>query len=153
MDAGGTMSPYADTVSRLFSAAKDIVTGLKFYYFHNCIYQDLFTDIERGKTVPTRKVLEQTDRRYKVILVGDAYMAPSELYSPNGAIDFWYRSERPGIDWLMEIGKHFHRAVWLNPEPKRWWFSVPTTRAIMRIFPMFELTLAGLRAGARALIR
>jgi uncharacterized protein len=153
MDAGGTMSPHADSVSRLFSAARDIIRGLKFYYFHNCIYDELFTDIEHGKTISTRKVLEQTDRNYKVILVGDAYMAPSELFSRNGAIDFWYRNERPGIEWLTEFGKRFQKAIWLNPEPERWWISVPTTKAIMRIFPMFELTLAGLRAGARALIR
>jgi uncharacterized protein with von Willebrand factor type A (vWA) domain len=39
MDAGGTMAPHTNLVSRLFSAAKDIVKDLKFYYFHNCVYQ------------------------------------------------------------------------------------------------------------------
>jgi uncharacterized protein len=153
MDAGGTMTPHADIVSRLFSAAKDIVRDVKPYYFHNCVYQDLYTDIARHRTVPAGKILAGTDRDYKVIFVGDAYMAPSELFSPNGSIDYWYRNDRPGIEWLMEIRKRFRKAIWLNPEPKRWWDSVPTTQAIRRIFPMYELTLKGVRAGTRALMK
>jgi len=153
MDAGGTMNPHADLVSRLFSAAKDVIKDLKFYYFHNCIYQDLFTDIYQETSVPTRKVLDQTGRNYKVILIGDAYMAPSELMSSNGAIDYWYRNNRPGIEWLMDIRKRFRKVIWLNPEPQAWWASVPTTRMIQKIFPMYELTLSGMRSGARALIR
>lgn len=153
MDAGGTMTPHAEMVSRLFSAAKDIVRDLKFYYFHNCIYQDLYTDIAQRKSLSTKKVLEQTDRRYKIILVGDAYMAPSELLSPNGSIEYWYRNDRPGIEWLMEIRRKFKKAIWLNPDPKKWWHTVPSAEAIDRIFPMYELTLQGLRAGSRALIK
>ncbi len=153
MDAGGTMAPHSELVSRLFSAAKDIVKDLQFYYFHNCVYQELYTDIWQGKAVPTRKILDQSSRNYKVILVGDAYMAPSELLSPNGAIDYWYRNDRPGIEWLMDIRKRFRKVIWLNPESREWWDSVPTTRMIRKIFPMFELTLAGMRSGARALIK
>jgi len=153
MDAGGTMAPHTELVSRLFSAAKDIVKDLQFYYFHNCVYQELYTDIYQMKAVPTRKVLDQTNRNYKVIMVGDAYMAPSELLSPNGAIDYWYRNDRPGIEWLIDIRKRFRKVIWLNPEPSTWWPSVPTTQMIRKIFPMYELTLEGMRSGARALIK
>jgi uncharacterized protein len=153
MDAGGTMNTHTDLVSRLFSAAKDIVKDLKFYYFHNCIYQDLYTDIYQEKSVPTRKILDQIDRNYKVILIGDAYMAPSELMSPNGAIDYWYRNDRPGIEWLIDIRKRFRKVIWLNPEPQAWWASVPSTRMVQKVFPMYELTLSGMRSGARALIK
>ena len=153
MDAGGTMASHTDLVSRLFSAAKDIVKDLQFYYFHNCVYQELYTDIWQMKAVSTRKVLDQTSRNYKVILVGDAYMAPSELLSPNGAIDYWYRNDRPGIEWLMDIRKRFRKVIWLNPEPEQWWSSVRSTSLIRKIFPMYELTLSGMRSGARALIK
>ena len=153
MDAGGTMAPHTELVSRLFSAAKDIVKDLRFYYFHNCVYQELYTDIGQMKAVDTRKVLDETSRNYKVILVGDAYMAPSELLSPNGAIDYWYRNDRPGIEWLIDIRKRFRKVIWLNPEPRQWWPSVPSTRMIQRVFPMYELTLEGMRSGARALIK
>jgi uncharacterized protein with von Willebrand factor type A (vWA) domain len=153
MDAGGTMVPHSELVSRLFSAAKDIVKDLRFYYFHNCVYQEMYTDIWQMKAVPTRKILEQASRSYKVIIVGDAYMAPSELISPNGAIDYWYRNDRPGIEWLMDIRKRFSKVIWLNPEPSVWWSSVPSTQMIQRVFPMFELTMEGMRSGARALIK
>jgi uncharacterized protein with von Willebrand factor type A (vWA) domain len=153
MDAGGTMTPHTELVSRLFSAAKDIVKDLQFYYFHNCVYQELYTDIGQMTAVSTRKILDQTNRNYKVILVGDAYMAPSELLSPNGAIDYWYRNDRPGIEWLMDIRKRFRKVIWLNPEPSTWWASVPSTRMISKVFPMYELTLEGMRAGTRALIK
>ncbi len=153
MDAGGTMEPHMELVSRLFSAAKDIVKDLQFYYFHNCVYQELYTDIHQMTAVPTRKVLDEAGRNYKVILVGDAYMAPSELLSPNGAIDYWYRNDRPGIEWLTDIRKRFRKAVWLNPEPRSWWQAVPSTQIIRRVFPMFELTLEGMRSGTRALVK
>jgi len=153
MDAGGTMGPYSELVSRLFSAAKDIVKDLQFYYFHNCVYQELYTDIWQMKSVPTRRVLDQANRDYKVIMVGDAYMAPSELLNKNGAIDYWYRNDRPGIEWLVDIRKRFRKVIWLNPESQQWWASVPSTRLIRNIFPMYELTLEGMRSGARALIK
>ncbi len=153
MDAGGTMTPHAERVSRFFSAAKDVVRDLKFYYFHNCVYQDLYTDIAQRRGVTTSTVLEKTDRSYKVIIVGDAYMAPSELMASNGAVDYWYRNTRPGIDWLTEIRKRFKNSIWLNPEPKKWWHSVPTTEAIRRIFPMYEFTLDGMRTGVRTLVK
>jgi len=153
MDAGGTMEPHMELVSRLFSAAKDIVKDLQFYYFHNCVYQELYTDIHQMKAVPTRKVLDEAGRNYKVILVGDAYMAPSELLSPNGAIDYWYRNDRPGVEWLVDIRKRFRKAIWLNPEPRAWWKGIPSTQIIRRVFPMFELTLEGMRAGTRALVK
>jgi uncharacterized protein with von Willebrand factor type A (vWA) domain len=153
MDAGGTMTPHMQLVSRLFSAAKDVVKDLRFYYFHNCVYQELFTDIRQMESVPTRKVLDEAERNYKVILVGDAYMAPSELLNRNGAIDYWYRNDRPGIDWLADIRRRFRKAIWLNPEPRTWWDAVPSTQIIKRVFPMFELTLEGMHAGTRALMK
>jgi uncharacterized protein with von Willebrand factor type A (vWA) domain len=153
MDAGGTMEPHMELVSRLFSAAKDVVKDLRFYYFHNCVYQELYTDIAQMTAVPTRKVLEEAERNYKVILVGDAYMAPSELLNPNGAIDYWYRNDRPGIEWLGDIRRRFRKAIWLNPEPRDWWNAVPSTQIVRRVFPMYELTLEGMQAGTRALMK
>ena len=152
MDAGGTMEPHAELVSRLFSAAKDVVKDLKFYYFHNCVYQDLYTDIYHMRSAQTRKVLDASDRYYKVIIVGDASMAPGELLNANGAIDFQHENDRPGIEWLTEIRKRFKDTIWLNPEPSRWWASTTTVRLIRNIFPMYELTLDGVRTGARALM-
>jgi len=153
MGACGTMAPQGGLVTRRFAASKDVVKDLKFYYFHNCVYQELFTDMRQRTAVPTRKVLEEAERDYRAILVGDAFMAPSELLDPNGAIDYWYRNDRPGIEWLADIRSKFRNAIWLNPEPRAWWPSVPSTRIVRQVFPMYELTLEGMHAGTRDLMK
>ena len=79
----------------------------------------------------------------RLIVVGDAHMAPYELASPYGAIDYWQQNEMAGIDWLSRLDKHFTKAVWLNPIQKRFW-GHPTIRMVGEVFSMYELTLRGL---------
>lgn len=154
MDSGGSMVPYADLVNRLFSAAHQMAhfKDLQAYYFHNCIYQHLFTDIYSSKSVPTAQILRNLDADYKVILVGDAHMAPYELFSVGGAIDYYYHNELPGLEWLQRIGDHFRHAVWINPLTRKQIWVHPTIKAIGRIFPMFEMTLDGLEEAVKALM-
>ncbi len=152
MDVGGSMDPFAKIVSRLFSAAKNQFKDLKYYYFHNCIYQDLWEDAEMRKPIRTDEFLRLYDPTYRVIIVGDASMAPSELLEVNGAIYYWYYNDTPGIVWLRKIRNHFKYSVWLNPLPKRGWEYSYTTRVIKDIFPMFELSLSGLDDAVKALL-
>jgi uncharacterized protein with von Willebrand factor type A (vWA) domain len=153
MDSGGSMSPYSRLVSRLFSAAHQMThfRDLKAYYFHNCIYQDLFKDIYNNEAEPTAGVLKNLDGDYKVILVGDAYMAPSELMSVGGAIDYYYHNETPGYEWLSRIADHFRNCVWLNPLPQMAWVN-HTIRTIGQIFPMYPLTLDGVEEAVGKLV-
>ncbi len=153
MDSGGSMTPYSRLVSRLFSAAHQMshFRDLKAYYFHNCIYQDLYKDIYNNEAEPTAAVLKNLDGDYKVILVGDAYMAPSELMSVGGAIDYYYHNETPGHEWLNRIADHFRNCVWLNPLPPLAWVNY-TIKAIGQVFPMYPLTLDGLEDAVRKLI-
>ena len=46
MDVGGSMDPYAYMCSNLFTAANrsSHFKDLRFYYFHNCVYDWLYTD-------------------------------------------------------------------------------------------------------------
>ncbi len=154
MDSGGSMAPFSELVNRLFSAAHQMshFKDLKYYYFHNCVYQELFEDIYNSKAVPTGSVMSNLDADYKLIMVGDAHMAPSELFSKGGAIDYWYHNEIPGIEWLQRLADHFRYAVWLNPinRPQIW--VHPTIKAIGRVFPMFELTLDGIDQAVKALM-
>jgi uncharacterized protein with von Willebrand factor type A (vWA) domain len=153
MDSGGSMSPYSRLVSRLFSAAHQMThfRDLKAYYFHNCIYQDLFKDIYNNEAEPTAGVLKNLDGDYKVILVGDAYMAPSELMSVGGAIDYYYHNETPGYEWLSRIADHFRNCVWLNPLPQMAWVN-HTIKTIGQIFPMYPLTLDGVEEAVGKLV-
>jgi uncharacterized protein with von Willebrand factor type A (vWA) domain len=152
MDVGGSMTPYSDLVNRLFSAASSQISKFKHYYFHNCIYQDLWYDMERNKSISTMYLLRSEDLDYKVIIVGDAEMAPSELTWVNGAIDYWYHNDTPGIAWFQRFKDKFKNIIWLNPIPSRAWNYVQTIRMIRGIFPMFEMTLDGLDEGVKYLL-
>ncbi len=153
MDSGGSMSPYSRLVSRLFSAAHQMshFRDFKGLYFHNCVYQDLYKDIYNNEAEPTASLLKSLSGDYKVILVGDAYMAPSELFSVGGAIDYYYHNDAPGMEWLKRIADHFRYCVWLNPLPERAWIH-PTIRTVGSVFPMFPLTVDGLENAVKKLM-
>ena len=145
MDAGGSMYPYAQLVDRLFSAANSVNHFAEFnhYYFHNSIYDYLRPEIDGRERIPTAHILKELNPEHKVILVGDASMAPYELFMENGIIDYYDSNETAGIVWFERIAKHFRRSVWLNPMPERYWRH-PTISAIKQVFPMFHLSLEGL---------
>lgn len=152
MDVGGSMTPYAEMVEQLFSAASSQIYKFKHYYFHNCFYQHFWTDIERNQSTSTHDFIKSEDNDYKVIIVGDAEMAPSELTWVNGSVDYWYYNDTPGIVWLQRIRDKFKNVIWLNPLPKRMWDYVQSIKMIRQIYPMFELTLDGLDEAVRYLI-
>ena len=153
MDIGGSMDPYAQLCSQMFTAAHSSThfKDFQYYYFHNCIYDNLYKDIERQDTISTDHLLEMLEPDYKVILVGDARMAPYELTERWGAIYYYERNEIPSIIRLKRIAEHFTHVVWLNPEERRFWIH-PTVRTIGKLFPMFPLTLEGLGAATKKLI-
>ena len=78
MDSDGSMREYSRLCSQLFQAVNQSthLKDLKTYYFHNCVYDYLFTTPEcrRGKWVDTDWVFGNLDSEYKVIFVGDAAM-------------------------------------------------------------------------------
>lgn len=154
MDAGGSMMPYTQVVERLFSAAHKAshFKDFQYYYFHNCIYEQIYTDMRMNKKTSTRSLLQVLDADYKVILVGDAYMAPEELLEPGGAIYYYHNNDTPGITWLQRIQEHFRACIWLNPMTESTW-NRSSISLVRKIFPMFELTLDGLESGIRQLVR
>ena len=103
----------------------------------------------------TDHLLAQVDPDYKLVMVGDACMAPTELLAPGGAIDYQHMNEIPGAEWLQRLEDHFRHAAWLNPHPKRWWDTIHgayTLGIVRQIFPMFELSVDGLDQAVRHLM-
>ena len=145
MDVGGSMEPFALLCSQLFSAAHSSshFKDFQYYYFHNCIYDNLYQDIERQEAISTDHLLRTLEPNYKLLLVGDARMGPWELMERYGAINYYERNELPGIVWLKRISEHFTHRAWLNPDEPRFWVH-PTVQVIGKLFPMFPLTLEGL---------
>jgi uncharacterized protein len=145
MDVGGSMDPYADLVSRLFSAASKAThfKELRTYYFHNCIYGRVYNGPLRGGMLSIPELLAQCGPHYKLILVGDALMGPYELLLRGGGQSWDDDDAKAGLEWLVELSRHFEKSVWLNPEPASGW-GQNTISEIRQVFPMFPLTVHGL---------
>jgi uncharacterized protein with von Willebrand factor type A (vWA) domain len=154
MDTGGSMNPYRELSERLFSAAHGLnhFKDFRAFYFHNCIYTDLFTDLDAGEFVTTEEVVREYGKTYRLIIVGDAAMAPFELLAPMGRLERRRTSHRKGIDWLRTLATGFPKRVWLNPISEPLWDQHDTIETVGRYFPMFPLTLEGLGRAVKHLL-
>ena len=145
IDNGGwSMDPYIPVVQTLFNYARAQFKDLKTYFFHNTIFSTIWRDSTRYKEPIKIEEFTKFDPETRVVLVGDASMAPYELRVVNGSIHIEDRSGKPSIDCLKFLAKTFPHTVWLNPIPSRMWDYTQTIHYIRQIFPMFELSLDGL---------
>jgi uncharacterized protein len=154
-DVGGSMDPYIEQCEKLFSAAKSEFKTLEFFYFHNCLYDYVWKDNLRrsGTRMETWDLLHTYGKDYRVIFVGDASMAPYELMSDGGSVE--YMNEEAGVVWLKRIRQHFSKTAWLNPEDDRYWNYTQTIAAIKQVFEehMYPMTLKGVEDMTRYLAR
>ena len=125
IDSGGSMDPYGRLCSSLFQAVDraNHYKDLKVYYFHNCFKKRFYTTpaVDYRDSVGTDWILRNVDGEYKVIVVGDGLMNPSELTG-----SYYYYTRRgdeggdgraaTGLDWLRTFRKHYRHMVWLTPE-------------------------------------
>lgn len=147
MDVGGSMEPHAAVVSRLFTAASEMKIFKTFdaLYFHNAPYRWLYRSYTTCERQLTADVLRDLTPQHRVVFVGDASMAPWELFN-NG-----YGDTGPsGLDWIQRFARKAPASVWLNPDPPKYW-DHPTVRAIGNAVPMFQLSVEGLRGAIRKL--
>lgn len=151
MDVGGSMDPYAQLMSQLFSAAKRAThwKELRTYYFHNCVYGRVYKTEGFQDPIKVPDLVAECGKHYKLVVVGDAAMAPYELLGSPGWGD---EGKVPGIAWLLSLREHFDRSVWLNPDGIGV-YPHPTVDAIAKVFPMFALTLEGLGQAVHELVR
>ena len=148
MDSGGTMIPFSSLLNDLFQAVhkSNHYKDVKTYYFHNCIYSKVYKtpECENGDWVDTEWMFRNVGSDYKVIIVGDAAMAPEELYSASGN----YRGPNGGLsgyEWLQMVKRKYKKVVWLNPKMAPGhapWREAET--AVKQLFPMYKLTVDGL---------
>lgn len=148
IDNGGySMFPYIDLTRLLFSRLHDRFKDISTHYFHNTVYGNIWKDQQRTIEMRTEKLLERKPDT-RIILIGDASMAPEELESPGGAISFGVSDEMPSIYWLKRIAARFKHSVWLNPIPREEWtdtYGQWTLTTIRNIFHMEDMTLRGIK--------
>jgi len=154
-DVGGSMDWHIKGIEELFSAARSEFKHLEYYYFHNCLYENVWKNNARRWTekTPTWDVLHTYPSDYKVIFVGDASMSPYEITLPGGSVE--HMNEEPGALWLRRVTDIYEHCVWLNPVPEEHWGWTPSIKMIRDIFEgrMFPLTLEGLDRAMRELMR
>jgi len=154
IDNGGwSMDPYVSVVQTLFDYARAQFKDLKTYYFHNTIYDTIWKDPGRVKKPKRIEEFTRLDPDIRLILVGDASMAPYELFAENGSIYANERSGSPGIDRLQFLAKTFPHCVWLNPVSEHVWSYTQTIRSIGMVIPMFPLSLDGLESAVGHLMK
>jgi uncharacterized protein len=153
MDVGGSMDPHAQLVSQLFTAASRSGRFAKFraFYFHNCVYENVFHDAQFFQPYPVPDLLHGSDREERLVVVGDAAMHPGELMETGGSMYYYARTRTPGIEWMRRIAEHFRKSAWLNPEAPSFW-SNTTVSILSSIFPMFPLTIEGLGDAVKHLV-
>jgi uncharacterized protein with von Willebrand factor type A (vWA) domain len=155
LDVGGSMDSHIKLCEELFSAAKTEFKNLEFFYFHNCLYEEVWKDNRRRavEKIPTWDVLHKFPHDYKVVFVGDATMSPYEITYPGGSVEHW--NEEPGAVWVDRVTQIYESAVWLNPTPERHWEYTPSIGVMRQLMNdrMYPLTLQGLDKAMRELVR
>ena len=157
IDSGGSMRPYEQLCSLLFQSLNKANTfsDLKIYYFHNCLEGVLYKDpsIDTTDTVKTDWVLRNIAGEYKVIFVGDAEMAMHELVDSNYCS--WMNTPPDGITWFKRFKEKYEHSIWLHPQEREEninWMSESFIE-IEKVFPMFRLSIDGLKEGMYKLLR
>ena len=154
-DVGGSMDPHVKTCEELFSAARSEFKHLKYFYFHNFLYESVWTKSHRrhAETTPIFEVMNKYSKDYKVIFVGDATMAPYEITHTGGSIEHY--NEEAGAIWMKRMSESFDNMVWINPTPKDYWehsYSIEIVKELLED-KMFPLTVKGLEGAMGSLLK
>ncbi len=151
LDTGGSMDTYVRVMDELFSAARTEFRHLKHFYFHNCLYEAVWTDNRRRRTdlTPTWDLLRSYGSDYKAIFVGDAAMNPYEITHTGGASEHW--NAEPGQLWLERACAQWPAHLWINPVTEGHWSYTASTAMIGRLFGgrMVPMTPDGIARGIR----
>ncbi len=132
IDNGGySMMSYVKIVQKLFKKMKTrFAHDLETFYFHNTIYNCVYSDANRGKKVLIETILKK-DANYRIFIIGDATMAEYEITNES-------------VNSYESLMKRFKKTVWINPEDEKYWFHSPTIQLISKIVPMFPMTPRGI---------
>jgi uncharacterized protein with von Willebrand factor type A (vWA) domain len=148
-DVGGSMDPHVKVCEELFSAARTEFKHMENFYFHNFLYESVWSNNIRRHNERTQvlDILHKYSHDYKVIFVGDASMSPYEIMQPGGSVEHW--NEEAGETWMRRLQEVYDKVIWLNPVPEDDWQytqSVAITHQLLEGH-MYPLTLQGLEEG------
>jgi len=154
LDIGGSMDDHVTACEALFGAARSEFKRLEHFYFHNFLYDHVWTDNQRrGSTrIPLADLLARYNADYKIVFVGDAAMGPYEITHPGGSVEHW--NPEPGETTFRRLRDHFRKLVWINPTPTERWRYTMSTQLVRELVEgqMYPLTPDGLHLAMRGLM-
>ena len=154
IDIGGSMDDHAKSCEQVFSAAKSEFKSLDYFYFHNCIYENIWKNNDRrhSEYLQTENLLRTYSKNTKLIFIGDALMSPYEITYPGGSVEHW--NEKPGVFYINKLVNYFDKVVWLNPEQRQNWQYSHSTMILRDLVKknMFQMNLKGIESAMKNLI-
>ena len=154
IDIGGSMDDHAKSCEQVFSAAKSEFKSLDYFYFHNCIYENIWKNNKRrhSEYLETENLLRIYSKNTKLIFIGDALMSPYEITYPGGSVEHW--NEKPGVFYINKLVNYFDKVVWLNPEQMQNWQYSQSTMILRDLVKknMFQMNLKGIESAMKNLI-
>ncbi len=149
IDNGGySMRPFVEITRLLFTKLHERFEDLTTYFFHNTIYERVWTDSRRSKPAPLEQILQRRNDT-RLVIMGDGTMAPEELELQGGEIyQYGVSSAPPSTYWLKRLSDRFPHSVWLNPIPRDQWSSTYghyTLNCLREFFHMEDMTLGGIK--------
>jgi uncharacterized protein len=154
-NGGSSMLPFVELTRLLFGKVRSRFRRCDTYFFHNTVYASVYKDSWHGRPLATAELLRRTPDT-RLLIVGDAAMAPEELLAPGGALSWGTDDHEPSLRWLERLRARFRHSVWLNPIPKEDWpetYGRATIRRIGEVFHMEDLTLGGIKRAVEFLSR
>jgi uncharacterized protein with von Willebrand factor type A (vWA) domain len=154
-NGGSSMIPHVALTRLLFAKVRDRFKRRDTYFFHNTIYGTVYKDAQRRLPLQVEKLLQRSPET-RLLILGDASMAPEELLYPGGAITWGTHDAEPSLRWLERLRDRFRHSVWLNPIPKENWpeaYGRTTIKRIGEVFRMEDLTLGGIKRAVEYLNR
>ncbi len=155
LDIGGSMDDHVRVCEELFSAARSEFKHIEHYYFHNCVYESVWRNNARRRSerTSTLNLIHRLPPDWRLVIVGDASMAPYEITYRNGSVE--HDNEEPGAAWLQRLFAHFRRAVWINPLPRPSWDYTVSVGLVRQLIEqrMYPMSLRGLDEAIRCLTR
>jgi len=141
IDNGGySMDGHIGIVTELFKKMKTrFAHDLKVFYFHNTIYNVVYSDARRSKAIPIKHITD-LNKNYKLFIVGDAAMAPYEL-------------NRNSVNHWLKLKEKFRKIAWLNPDAEKYWSRTQTTVYLSQMFDMYPLSPKGIETAVRTMNR
>ncbi len=155
LDVGGSMDDHVELCAQLFAAAKSEFKYLEYFYFHNFIYESVWTDNSRRHEVRIAllDLLRKYGRDYKVIFVGDAQMGRHEIAERGGSVEHY--NQETGQYWMQQVCDQFRKVIWLNPVPAHEWVNSYSIEMIRRLMDdkMYHLSVDGIESAMKYLVR